>query len=238
MRPYIVINGKSSKTINGLLIQSLPPISKPAMRTEIEEIDGRDGDVVTTLGYSAYDRAVLVGLKGDFNIDDIIEYFNSSGEVVFSNEPDKVYRFAIYEQIDFERLVRFRTAEVIFHVQPFKNSAIELPIVRSNPTSATILNIPIRNIGNIYSKPMIKFKASGEVNIYINEVHKLEVDLDSTTDVTIDVVGMNATDAGGNYINRQVTGDYNKLIIPVGINEFRITGAVQEVEIDNYSRWI
>lgn len=237
MRPYIVINGKSSKTIHGLLIQSLPPISKPAMRTEIEEIDGRDGDVVTTLGYSAYDRAVLIGLKGDFNIDDVIEYFNSSGEIVFSNEPDKVYKFAMYEQIDFERLVRFRTAEVIFHVQPFKNSAIELPIVRSNLTG-TILNIPIRNIGNIYSKPMIKFKASGEVNIYINEVHKLEVDLDSTTDVTIDVVGMNATDAQGNYINRKVTGDYDKLIIPVGINEFRITGAVQEVEIDNYSRWI
>lgn len=237
MRPYIVINGKSSKAIHGLLIQSLPPISKPAMRTEIEEIDGRDGDVVTTLGYSAYDRAVLIGLKGDYNIDDVIEYFNSGGEIVFSNEPDKVYKFAMYEQIDFERLVRFRTAEVIFHVQPFKNSAIELPIVRSNLTG-TILNIPIRNIGNIYSKPMIKFKASGEVNIYINEVHKLEVDLDETTEVTIDVVGMNATDAQGNYINRQVTGDYDKLTIPVGINEFRITGAVQEVEIANYSRWI
>ena len=96
----------------------------------------------------------------------------------------------------------------------------------------------VRNIGNIYSKPMIKFKASGEVNIYINEVHKLEVDLDETTEVTIDVVGMNATDAQGNYINRQVTGDYDKLTIPVGINEFRITGAVQEVEIANYSRWI
>ena len=75
MIPYIIINGVSSKNINGLLIQSLPPISKPRIRTSIEEIDGRDGDVVTTLGYAAYDKAITIGLKGDYNVDDVIEFF-------------------------------------------------------------------------------------------------------------------------------------------------------------------
>ena len=51
MRNYIILNGKKSTDINGLLIQSLPPISKPKIRTQIEEIDGRDGDIVTKLGY-------------------------------------------------------------------------------------------------------------------------------------------------------------------------------------------
>ena len=55
---YIIINGVSSKTIEGLLIQTLPPISKPKIRTSAEEIDGRDGDVVTTLGYAAYDKTL------------------------------------------------------------------------------------------------------------------------------------------------------------------------------------
>ena len=61
---YIILNGKRSDQIKGLLIQSLPTIMKPLVRTEIEEIEGRDGDIVTKLGYSAYDREMLIGLHG------------------------------------------------------------------------------------------------------------------------------------------------------------------------------
>ena len=120
MRNYIILNGTNSNTINGLLIQSLAPISKPLMRTEIEQIDGRDGDIITPLGFSAYDKQITVGLYGDFDINAIIAFFNSEGTVTFSNEPDKYYNYQIYDQIDFERLVRYRTATVTFHVQPFK----------------------------------------------------------------------------------------------------------------------
>lgn len=120
---YLVLNGISSTTIPGLLIQSLPPISKPLQRTQIDVIDGRDGDIVTPLGYSAYDKQITVGLHGQFDINSVISFFNTSGTVIFSNEPDKYYRYAIYEHIDFERLIRFRTATVTFHVQPFKYDA-------------------------------------------------------------------------------------------------------------------
>ena len=53
MRNYVIQNGKDSRYIKGLLIQELLPITKPLMRTSIEQIDGRDGDVITRLGYSA-----------------------------------------------------------------------------------------------------------------------------------------------------------------------------------------
>lgn len=122
---YIELNGEKSTNVKGLIIQSLPPISKPKMRTSIETIDGRDGDVVTKLGYSAYDKEVGIGLHGDFDIDDAISFFDSEGEVVFGNEPDKYYRYHILDQIDFERLVRFRTAKVKMHVQPFKHDAVD-----------------------------------------------------------------------------------------------------------------
>ena len=128
MIPYIIINGTSSKSINGLLIQSLPPISKPKMRTSIETVDGRDGDIVTTLGFSAYDKQVKIGLHGDYNVDDVLAFFNSSGTVIFSNEIDKYYNFAIYEQIDLVKLIRFKTATVSLHVQPFKYSDSETAI--------------------------------------------------------------------------------------------------------------
>lgn len=122
---YIELNGEKSTSVKGLIIQSLPPISKPKMRTSIETIDGRDGDIVTRLGYAAYDKEVSIGLHGDFNIDDAIAFFDSEGEVVFGNEPDKYYRYQILDQIDFERLVRFRTAKVKMHVQPFKYDAVD-----------------------------------------------------------------------------------------------------------------
>lgn len=122
---YIELNGEKSTNVKGLIIQSLPLISKPKMRTSIETIDGRDGDVVTKLGYSAYDKQLSIGLHGDFDIDDAIAFFDSEGEVVFGNEPDKYYRYQILDQIDFERLIRFRTANVKMHVQPFKHDAVD-----------------------------------------------------------------------------------------------------------------
>lgn len=122
---YIELNGEKSTDVKGLIIQSLPPITKPKMRTSKEEIDGRDGDIVTKLGYAAYDKELSVGLHGDFDIDDAISFFDSEGEVVFGNERDKYYRYRILDQIDFERLVRFRTAKVKLHVQPFKYDAVD-----------------------------------------------------------------------------------------------------------------
>lgn len=122
---YVILNGKKSTDIKGLLIQSLPPISKPLMRTEIEEIDGRDGDIVTKLGYSAYNKEMSIGLFGNYDVNSVISFFDSEGIVTFSNEPDKYYRYQIIEQIDFERLIRFKTAVVTFHVQPFKYSSVD-----------------------------------------------------------------------------------------------------------------
>lgn len=122
---YVELNGEKSTNVKGLIIQSLPPISKPKMRTSTTTIDGRDGDIITRLGYAAYDKQLSIGLHGDFDIDDAISFFDSEGEVVFGNEPDKYYRYQILDQIDFKRLVRFRTATVKMHVQPFKYDAVD-----------------------------------------------------------------------------------------------------------------
>lgn len=138
MRSTITLNGQESSEIEGLIIQSLPPISKPLMRTQIEEIDGRDGDIVTNLGFSAYTKEFSIGLYGDFDIDEVIAYFNSKGTVIFSNEPDKYYNYEIIDQIDFERLIRYRTATVSMHVQPFKYAVEE----RARSLSLDLLPIP------------------------------------------------------------------------------------------------
>ena len=239
MIPYIIINGVSSKTINGLLIQNLPPISKPKIRVNTEEIDGRDGDIVTTLGYGAYDKTFSIGLHGDYNVDDIIKFFDTQGRVVFSNELDKYYNFAIYNQIDFNKLIRFKTANVTMHVQPFKYSAIEKVITYDYDAGLKSVNVPIRNNGNIYSKPKITIKGSNTINVLLSNTEILNVDLASSGEtIIIDVAAMNAYDENGNYLNRKVTGDYDKLILSAGVNDLNISGNITELAIDNYSRWI
>lgn len=238
MTPYVVINGISSKTIEGLIVQSLPPITKPKIRTSVEELDGRDGDVVQRLGYAAYDKAITIGLKGDYDVDDVIGFFNTSGKITFSNELDKYYKFAIYDTIDFNRLIRFKTANVNIHVQPFKYSLEEPPITKTG--DGTIIDLSIRNHGNVYSKPKAIIKGRGQVVIYVNNTEVLRAELPATGESTIiiDAATMNATNEAGDYLNRLVTGDYNDLVLPSGRNDVRITGTVDRVTVENYSRWV
>lgn len=236
-RPYIVLNNVSSRLVNGLLISELPPISKPKQRTRIETVDGRDGDIVTPLGFSAYDKTVKIALTYDYNIDDIIEFFNSEGVVVFSNEPDKYYKYAIYDQIDFERLVRFKTGEVVFHIQPFKYSDNERE--KTFTFSGASKTLTIRNNGNYYARPTLTITGSGAIDLYINGSQILSLNLAVNQTIVINAETMNATSEDGEtLLNRLVTGDYDKIILKQGSNTISFTGSVSKILINNYSRWI
>ncbi|MBQ3298588.1 MAG: hypothetical protein IJH63_13015 [Methanobrevibacter sp.] len=237
MRNYIILNGISSETITGLLIQNLPPISKPKQRVNIEEIDGRDGDIVTYLGYGAYDKEFKIGLFGNYDVDEVIKYFNSSGTVTFSNEEDKYYNYQILDQIDFERLIRFKEATVKMHIQPFKYSNVE------SEKTFTITNqtsINIRNNGNFISKPVLTITGTGTINLSLNNEQLFVIDLGETsTSIVLDINNMNAYNPTTNaYMNREVTGNYDNFVLNVGFNTISWSGTITKIEIQNYSRWI
>lgn len=358
---YVIINGKKSTTINGLLIQSLPPISKPQMRTQTEEIDGKDGDIITPLGYSAYDKQIQIGLYGEYDINEVIAYFNGSGIVTFSNEHDKYYYFTIVKAIDYERLIRFKTATVTFHVQPFKYSLVEQALnftfdtllsfkdfsqtkngvtvsaengvisVSGTATSATEIYMPINklyletgeytlnadssgsgvsncsirlindspakvnsfggtyvtlqneqtvsinaeletaktynylyfyitagtmnfetdinvvsddnptikitNTGNTTAKPKITIYATSDISVELNGMQVLQIALGSEGYITIDSAEMEAY-KDGILKNRLVTGDYDDLYLKVGVNTLVLSGDIENVIIENYSRWL
>ena len=238
MIPYVIINGVSSRNIDGLIIQSLPPITKPKMRTTIEEIEGKDGDIVTTLGYAAYDKLISIGLSGDYDVNDVIEFFNTSGKITFSNELDKYYKFSQYAQIDLNRLLRFRTADVSIHVQPFKYSIEEPPVTLVNNSGQTIFSMSVKNQGNIYSKPKLEIVGTSTITVYFNNAYPFTLSLGTREKIIIDAETMNATDGSGNYLNRKVTGDYKRMILNPGNNVVNITGNLQSAKLENYSRWV
>ena len=219
---YVILNGVKSTTIKGLLIQSLPPISKPLMRTSIEEIDGRDGDIVTNLGYSAYDKPISIGLFGDYNVDEVIQFFSSSGTVIFSNEPDKYYNYEIINQIDFERLIRFKTATVTLHVQPFKYSAVDdvftydKNILSVKDFSKTLNGVTLTSINGLISISGTATSATEfYVPIYALALYAGNFTLKATTEGTgesacsirlIGDVPSNADSFGGTYLALQNDG--------------------------------
>lgn len=231
---YIILNNKRNTEIKGLIVCSLPPISKPQKKVVIEEIDGVDGDIITELGYKAYDKDVEIGLTYDYDIDEIIDYFNSEGVVIFSNEPDKYYRYKIVEQIDFERLLRFKTATVRMHIQPFKYSIIE---VSKTFNITTQKEIEIRNRGNIYSKPIITIYGAGDVALYLNENQMFNINLGDEEYITLDTEKMEAY-KDAILKNRLVTGNYDNFKLNIGRNVISFTGSITKLVISNYSRWI
>ena len=230
---YLVLNGKNSRYIQGLIISELPPVSKPLMRTQIEEIDGRDGDIVTELGFQAYDRVVKIGLSWNYDIDDVTDYFNSEGIVVFSNEPYLFYKYKIVSKIDYERLIRFRKATVNFHCQPFKYSTLETPLT-FEPEGTSI---EVINTGNYKSKPKLDIYGTGNIVLAVNGSNILTIALGNEGNISIDTESLEAY-KGTVLKNRLVSGNYDKFFLEKGKNEISWTGNVTKIVIERYSRWI
>lgn len=228
---YIIFKNKYSKHIKGLLICELPPITKPKMRTSITTIDGKDGDIVDELGYESYTKTISIGLTWNFDINEIIDYFSGSGDLIMSNEPDKVYKVSILDGIDYERLVRFRTANVKFHVQPYKYLLNE-PAFTLNITDET--SIMVSNQGLIESKPIITLYGSGNVAIAVNGLDVFTINIDDEY-VVVDSMEEEAY-KGSTLKNRKMTGDFP--ILQSGINTISWSGTLTKIIVEPKSRWL
>lgn len=234
MNNYIIWNGVGSGDLQGLMVCELPPISRPKMRTQITEIEGKDGDISDNIGYSAYDKTIKIALTKDFDINKIINYFTGSGEITFSNEPDKFYNAEILEQIDFERLIKFRTANVKFHTQPFKylidEDSVELEI--DSETELLVVNQ-----GLVNSRPIITIFGEGIIEIAINGYAQFQITIPENEDeITIDSMLQEAYLVTPNNLrNRSMVGEFPTL--QPGQNIITWTGNLTRIKIHPKSRW-
>ncbi len=229
----IIWKNKSSKDIKGLIITNTPPITKPKMKVNKVEIDGRDGDIIEKVGYESYTKNVGIGLTRNFDIDEIIKYFTGDGELILSDEPDKVYIASIYDDVDYERLLQMRKATIKFHVQPFKYLKDESK-VSLNVTTQT--SVQVANKGLEFSKPILMLEGSGTVEIAVNGINIFKYTFPSDEmKVTIDSLKEEAY-FDGVYKNRNMLGEFPKL--EVGKNTISWTGTLTKIEIQPKSRWL
>ncbi len=235
MQNYIIWNGNDSRDIKGLLISELPPITKPQMRHTETLIDGVDGSLIEDLGYEAYDKPLTIGLTAKADVDEIIKYFTGKGEVIFSNEPLKYYKATIVGRIDYARLGRFKTASVIFKVQPFKYATIEDVVsagrVRDNETVYLVENLGLEN-----SKPLLRLMGEGRIECKVNGSPVFEYTFpEGVGEVYIDSEKQDAF-LEDVLLHRHMIGDFP--LLESGVNEISFTGTLSLVEITARSRWL
>lgn len=230
---WVKLNGVDSTTINGLMITSVPPITKPPKRTNEILIDGRDGDIIEDLGYAAYDKEFTILLHNNYDPNAVISFFSGSGTAVFSNESDKAYTYDSIEVMDIAKgtFNSIKVATVTLHCQPYK-LAYPAQSQTISGTSATL-----NNTGNAVSAPRLTINGSGTVTIRLDNQQIFSIVVPSGG-ITIDAAEMNAY-AGNNLANRSVTGSYENFRLTPGSHTLsRSGGSVSSMTIQNVSRWI
>lgn len=234
---WVKLNGQSSSTINGLVITSIPPITAPPRRYNQILIDGRDGDIIEDLGAAPYDKQFTILLHNSFDPDEVLSFFSSSGDVIFSNEPDKRYLYTMIGNINIAKgnYNSVKVATVTLHCQPYKYDAEETPI---SQTITSQTSISVTNSGNVTAKPSIVVTGSGQVTFRMNGDTVLRVTLTSGTPITIDAEALEATKADGTSANRLVTGNIEEMALRPGSNTISWTGTLNSISISKYSRWI
>lgn len=233
----IIFKGVNSDTITGLIISELPDIVRPERRGEATEVEGRDGDIWRDVGYSSYEKQVDIGVYGDYNIDEITNYFSGSGWIIFSNEPTKKYYARFTRQANFERLVRFRKAKIPMKVQPYKYLVTESNVTGNNSTPSHTLSV--ENQGYEDAKPtiIITATAGNVIELDINAETVLSVTMPPEGTITIDSETLNCFNSAGDK-NQYVTmaGDFPTLLS--GDNDVSWSGTVTSVTIIPNSRWL
>lgn len=232
MKPWFIWNGRDSRDM-GLVVESLPPITRPAMRVSTMEIDGRDGDEVVELGYEAYDKEIVFGIKKTTEeyLNSLMYWLSGDGELITSVEPTKKYYCKIYEVLDLERLCRFRKGGIRLHTQPYKYAVSESAVEWSGSNKV----LQVQNQGNTSSAPLITVTGSGVVNISVDGTFVCKLDLGEDDMIIMDSAEMEAYD-NTSLRNRDMTGDF--VCLPPGGHEITWDGDITALAVVPKSRWI
>jgi len=224
---YFIFNNISS--VNYLMVNKLPNIIKAEKDIEKIEIQGRDGFL--TQDYGSYKGTIKTVECTIFDLNDIgfiCNWLDGNSDVIFSNEPNKIYKATIINQIPFSKIaVQFHSFIIQFDCQPHKYSAINNLITLAT-SPATIVNT-----GTAPSNPIIKVFGSDTINLTINS--KTIVLTNVVDYVTID---SDLMDCYKDTVlkNNFMSGDLPQLI--VGNNTFSWSGTVTKIEVTGNFRYL
>jgi len=227
MSAFFIFKNIDSRDM-GVIVNKLPSITKPEKQIEKIEIEGRDGFLtVDHGGYQGTVKTVECTLdNGDIN--QICAWLDGSGEVIFSNEDDKVYKAVIINQISLDKIIPIlHTFLIQFECQPHKYS-VNNDVITLNSTPATI-----NNLNSALSKPIIKVYGTGAIELTVNSnvIHLTNI----VDYVTIDSEMVDCY-KDSQLMNNNMLGEFP--ILEIGTNSISWIGTVTKIEIIPNWRWI
>lgn len=224
--PYFYFNNILSTDY--LTVETLPPIIRAAKDIEKIEIEGRDGFLTHDLGsYKSTIKNMECWIKNLDDLDFICSWLTGTGDIIFSNEPDKVYEITIINQIDFKKFVKdFHKFIIVFECQPKKKS-IDNPIITLT-SAGTIFNS-----GSTDCNPIIKLFGTGSITLIINGLNIYLTNVSGY--VTLDSILQDAY-KDLVYKNNYMSGEFP--VFKVGNNSISWSGTVTKLEITPNLRWL
>lgn len=207
---------------NYMIVNVLPSIIRATKDIQKIEVIGRDGFLSQDLGsYRSTVKTVECTLKDLSQIDYICSWLTGSGDVIFSNEPDKIYKATVINQIEFIKVLRtFHRFLIQFECQPKK-------FALSNATVTLTSAGSIINPSATSSNPIITVYGTGNINLAINlDIYNL-----------YNVVGWVTIDSyfkdcyKGIDLKNADTLFADFPVLKAGNNTFTWTGTVSKVEI-------
>jgi len=227
---YFIWNGVKSLDM-GVVMSKAPSIYKPERRANEIEIPGRNGvlhDDENT--YSNYTKEAECHVMDRSQIDKVCSWLDGYGEVIFSSEPDKIYKAYIKNQIPFNNiLLNINDFLIQFDVFPFKYSV-------NSRSDFLALTAPtaIHNKGTVYSQPTITVYGTGDITLTINNAEYGLVGVDSS--ITIEREMMEVYKGSINANNQYSAMDFPRF--EVGQNNISWAGNVTKVEIEPKWRFL
>lgn len=201
-------------------------IAKAAKRYETIEIEGKDGAIFNELGYSYVERPIYVQCLNVNKIDDILVWLDGEGEFEYKGRKT-IARF--YSEIEPQRDTIIRIIDTTFIRNPFWTKIDDEFIEVTNN---------IENIGNIYSRPILRLEKTNynNVDIEISGI-RFQYNFNDEEYVEIDCEEKTALYEGLNR-NRQLTigYDYPKLSPKNNIVTIRNGGCI--IKAKRKDRWL
>ena len=227
---WFVFKGIDSRKM-GVYVTRMPETVRPERRIESITIAGRNGSLHTDEGvYESYDRTMECALKKRAKLDEVAAWLVGSGDIIFSTEPDKVYKITIANKVSIAQMMRtFQKFMVTMDTQPFKYSvnAFNDKKVLTEPTR-------IKNRGTEYSQPIITVYGNGNITLTINDVDYLLNNVDNY--IIIDSEMMEVFKGTENQNSKYSGTGFPRF--EIGENSISWTGEVDRVEIEPRWRWL
>ena len=221
---WFVWNGQDSRDFN-IWISELPQPTRAAERVEEVTVIGRAGTLLIKEGdnvHGSYLKECAIVVPYTCDMHAILDWLHGSGEVIFSNDPGRVYFADIPNEIKFSRDGNsLRTAVIPFFVHPH---AGQWPPETAIAYSA---DGTIYNPGTVAAKPKIEITFTGSCTLAIGdtEIEFTDVPVGSgqtqpEITITVDCDAQIITDEDGIWAG---TADGDFFLIPPGTSEIDLT---------------